>query len=183
VQEFRPYPDDTNVQVHGKLYSESGPSLYKLHGSVNWFLVNDSLCVESRVVGVQSQKWDAKLPRVCTKNYKPADIPLIVPPSFLKPDLKGPLTRIWSGAAKSLLEADQLVFIGYSFPSSDTEMKYFLASSLVDNAQIRRIDVFDLHAQQLCEKLSASNSGFGNHFTGLLKPISGDWTQAKLELA
>ncbi len=183
--QHKPYPADDNVQVHGQLTQSDGFTLCKLHGSVNWFMVDDELHVEDRVVAVQSMaRANTTLPRVCTANYKNSHYPLIIPPSFLKPDLPGPISSVWQSAAKALHESDQIAFVGYSFPSSDIEMKYFLASSLANNPRLRRIDVIDPNATALVARLKReTESGFGNHFRELLNPVQSDWTHATLQLA
>ena len=182
---FAPYPVEDKVQVHGQLTRSGGFPLYKLHGSVNWYMVNDALCVEDRVVAVQSMaRIEATLPRVCAANYKSNHDPMIIPPSFLKPNLPSPISGVWAGAANALHEADQIAFIGYSFPASDIDMKYFLASALVNNPRLRRIDVIDPNASALVARLKReTENGFGNHFRELLNPVSSDWTQTALELA
>jgi len=67
---------------------------------------------------------------------------LIVPPTVLKPqfDLLG---EQWNGASKAISNADAMWFIGYSFPQSDSFMRYFLASALSNNAAINQLIVVD----------------------------------------
>ncbi len=60
-------------------------------------------------------------------------------------------------------DANYIVFSGYSFPDSDTEMAYFLASSLWQNAGLSKILVIDPYAEQLMERLRTGRR-FGNHF-------------------
>lgn len=175
------------VQVAQKLYDPTGIPLYKLHGSVNWYEDGNSesgLVVDDQVVYVRSfeDEGPQTLPSPCTSNYKTPGVPVMVPPSFLKPNLKPTLAAVWSGAAKSLSEATVVAFIGYSFPSSDTEMMYFLARALSGNAGLRAVYLIDPNADAIASRLRAAGSKTGSHFKGLLKPIADPWNIVKLPL-
>jgi hypothetical protein len=169
-----------------ELYGRPGSAVpvYKLHGSVNWFRKPDPsrpdrFLVEDRVNDVDSDTGHVRVP--VASFYEMDRVPFIVPPSFLKPDFLEPMQHVWTGAAKALNEADVLVFVGYSFPPSDTEMRYFLARSLVDNARLRKILIVDPMAESLVQRLSAAESRFGNHFRGLLQPLEGSWMDVTIK--
>jgi hypothetical protein len=66
---------------------------------------------------------------------------------------------MWQGAAQALKDAELIAFIGYSFPPSDTEMKYFLAGALAENAKLRKIMISDLYADSIVERLKQPMSG------------------------
>ena len=170
------------LQLTGNIYasnkSKKGPPIYKLHGSVNWFENESAEPVE--VVGAfGNTAFNTKVPYVCTRNFEHSGDPIIIPPTFLKPNIDGVLLQIWSGAAEAINKAETIVFIGYSFPPSDVEMRYFLARSLDDNASIRRIIIVDLYADDIVSRLKASESGFGSHFKSFLRPIPGNWIHLK----
>ena len=82
-------------------------------------------------------------------------------------------SEIWNAAGKALGEAEKLVFVGFSFPESDTYIKYFLAANLYENVDLRPIEIVDPNADKICEKLKKSN--FGIHFKDRLRPINGKW--------
>jgi hypothetical protein len=119
---------------------------------------------------------DLVMPLPCANDYQDVSAPIIIPPSFLKPELARPLRSIWSGAAKALREADRLIFVGYSFPESDTEMTYFLAAALATNVGIEEICVVDPNALQIVQRLTGERSRFGSHFKALLTSQVGSWT-------
>lgn len=168
------------------LYTSHGIPLYKLHGSVNWYEDNknkDSFLVEGKIVTVMGDKSaEASLPLVCTDDYKNKYTPIIIPPSFLKPEFSRPISQIWAGAANALEEAQILSFVGYSFPPTDIEMKYFLAKALVNNVELRKIMIIDKNANSIVTRLKDNGSGFGSHFKDLLVPIENNWTSATLEI-
>jgi hypothetical protein len=49
------------------------------------------------------------------------------------------LQQVWHKAAQTLAEADQLIFIGYSFPLADFEIRYLLAHHLKKNCRVNVI--------------------------------------------
>jgi len=178
--------DSGNVRSSHYMYSSSGIPLYKLHGSVNWYPSEQDpgIEVENRIVevygGGDCDEGKHSLPFPCAGDYKPPAEPLIVPPSFLKPDLSKTMRAIWHGAAQALSKANVVAFIGYSFPSSDTEMMYFLARAFSENAGLRTIYIIDPQAEKLVGRLQSPGSKMGSHFRNLLKSVPLDWTKAHL---
>jgi len=173
--------------VTGNLYSKAGILVYKLHGSVNWYKSEnnpDSFRIEDRIVEVSghyAERRQHSLPYVNASNYANPDAPIIIPPSFLKPDLTGALSLIWKGAAEQLQAAHILVFVGYSFPLTDTDMMYFLARSLTKNASLRSILIIDPSAKAIVDKLNSSESKFGSHFKSLIKVNNSVWQKTNLK--
>jgi hypothetical protein len=72
------------------------------------------------------------------------------------------------------------VVVGYSFPPSDTYMKYFFASALVDNIDLPRLSVVDPYADQIVDRLRSSD--YGTHFKQLLAPVSAPWQDSKFRI-
>jgi SIR2-like protein len=170
--------------VTGSLYAPTGVPVLKLHGSVNWFEnaeAQGGIVVDERVVkaGILSEH-PGEIPYVCASDYVMPGTPVLVPPTFIKPDLVKPLEVIWQRAAEELQQAHYLAFVGYSFPATDTEMRYFLGRSLADNPRLRKIFVVDRRAGEIVKKLKAPGSGYGEHFRGFLEPLEGTWTGFQL---
>lgn len=157
--------------------NDNGVKVFKLHGSVNWFRkANESedLFVEDHIV--RSKNYGGiEFPYACEDDYPIEGEPLIIPPSFLKPELDSPLPMIWKGAAKALNSAEKIIFIGYSFPPSDVEMKFFLAASIAENPKLREIVVVDINADQIVDRLKSPESGYGSHFKEFLRSKQNDW--------
>jgi|GEM_PF-1588862 len=181
------FPFDFNTTSKGNgytLYGINAVPLFKLHGSINWFFQdqngNEQILLEDRVVP-NPDKLDTLIPASCT-NHSYVGSPIIIPPTYLKPELPHQLVNVWSKASKAIEHAEMIIFIGYSFPSTDTEMRYFLAGSLAENTMLQKIKVFDLYASQIVDDLRASKSGYGSYFKKLLEPIDGNWIEQKLGL-
>lgn len=132
-----------NAQYSVYSKDPSAIPLVKLHGSVNW--LNDSsgeLCVEDRFFREYKSN-----PAVGT--FQPLESMTldnqnaIVAPTVLKTSVPRVFEEQWRRAASLLQHADKVCFIGYSFPESDTHMRYFLAASMFGNARIRQILAID----------------------------------------
>jgi len=166
-----------------KFYDDkSGIKLYKLHGSINWFTSdNKAIGVDDRLVEYKIGDLKFLEPIQSLPDYNPTENLLLIPPTFLKPDLPVGLLNNWTGAAKEIQQAEIIIFVGYSFPSSDIEMKYFLARSLENNPVLRKIIILNPNADHIVRRLSDTSSGFGSHFRNFLKPSVGSWTEKDID--
>jgi len=172
--------------IHSNLYANDGIPVMKLHGSVNWFEENipssGFLGLGNNINQVDYEDGNQYIiPSIYSSIYDFIRPPVIIPPSFLKPELKGPLNIIWKAAAEKLKHANLIVFVGYSFPMTDTEMMYFFASSLTDNSIIRSIVLIDPNAKEIADKIYSANSKFGSHFKSLLKINNNKWETTDLK--
>lgn len=114
--------------------------LLKIHGSLNW--LQCSRCM--RLYAGFNQKIalrNDKTCRHCNKNFH-SDNPVnllisnLIMPTFIK-DLSNPQYKlIWQNAGIELSEADKIVFIGYSLPSADFEMRQLLSRMVRKEAKI-----------------------------------------------
>jgi hypothetical protein len=127
--------------------------LLKLHGSVNWYTCGDLMFVDDRWTPTAYQlrppdgsggptQWELS-PWQNRPDWVSPENSLVVAPTVLKPGMLQLLKDQWEHAGAALQCADILVFIGYSFPASDTFMRFFLASALYDNPRLERIVVID----------------------------------------
>ncbi len=144
-----------------KIYDKTGKkNLHKLHGSVNWF-------VKKRTKGTQVACYDQAawresgsrlkyIPLATGKNVTIPDgyVPVIVPPSMIKEYDIPVIKKAWQDASSAIAEADKIIFIGYSFPPSDTIMKFFLGTSLANNRSGCRITIIDKYADNVMKSLN-----------------------------
>lgn len=122
--------------------------LCKLHGSLNWlvcpncnrlfFKIGEKIAIREFV--------DPQPCYVC--NNSPGNPKkkqslhlqsLVIMPTMLKEIKSLHLQQVWQKAAQILSNADQLIFIGYSFPLADFEIRYLLAHHLKKNCRINVI--------------------------------------------
>ena len=108
----------------GNALIESGPTITKLHGSVNWLAPRNSPASGD----VFWYNPIATIDPVLMKGLKP----LIVPPTLEKSlFLENPfLSMVWQTARAQLGSARRIFVIGYSLPSSDAYVELLFGSSL-----------------------------------------------------
>jgi len=172
----------TKEPPHRLLYRANGPLLCKLHGSINWFPneSDETIQIENAVIhhtytDNENRRHAIKWPMVSFKSYNVILPPIIVPPTLFKMQTANSFWQIMNAAGKALHEAEKLVFIGFSFPESDTYIRYFLAANLSQNTDLRTIEVVDPNAGELCNKLKGERFKFGNYFTERLRPVECKW--------
>lgn|GEM_PF-1928360 len=139
------------------------PLLLKLHGSVNWvesdgithinanvrpkpLFQGDRPIDDSDGVGVTHPTSRKSADRYLEWAGATGGVegpPKLILPTVLKPEMTPYLRKHWELASDALIRADQIWFVGYSFPDTDNYMKFFLATCLAENARIRHIAVID----------------------------------------
>lgn len=127
--------------------------LLKLHGSLNWLQ-----CPKCQRIYVKFNQKIAMNPfyginkprcRHCDENfYKTKAHNLqanLIMPTFLK-DLSNPQYKIiWQNAGIELSEAKKIIFIGYSLPQADFEMRQLLSRMVDSRTEIEVVDYKDEH--------------------------------------
>ena len=104
--------------------------LLKLHGSLNWLQCSNC---QRLFVGFEqkltiSDYIETEKCRHCRRRgIEPAFKGSLVMPTFLKDLSNFQIKLIWQNASVELLEADKLVFIGYSLPHADFEFRQLMA--------------------------------------------------------
>lgn len=120
--------------------NSSGPSLYKLHGSLNWLFCPYCKRFEiDRYNKIMSHMlWEGVYKCDCQNNYNF----LIIPPTYFK-DFKNPILKtIWSQCEKDLSQSEHIIFCGYSFPDADIHVKTLLLDAL-SNGTDRKITIIN----------------------------------------
>jgi hypothetical protein len=113
--------------------------LLKLHGSMNWLQ-----CPNCQRLFVQFGLKEDILERVgnnccrhCRKSgYENLLAGSLVMPTFLKDLSNFQVKLVWQNAGVELMEADRLVFIGYSLPQADFEFRQLLSRMIHRDAVI-----------------------------------------------
>ena len=68
--------------------------------------------------------------------------PLLIPPVASK-ELSEGMQPVWTAAHRALRNAKNIVFVGYSLPTTDAYMQFFLKAALGPNADLNQIIVYD----------------------------------------
>lgn len=122
--------------------------LLKLHSSANWLICPNC---NRLFTGLGSKKnfWSLYIDAVdCPKcsaiskkflriDKSPVLFPFLISPTFLKDiDNNTHINMVWHNAFVELVEADKIVFIGYSLPDSDYMIRTLLKRSIKKNTSI-----------------------------------------------
>lgn len=121
--------------------------LLKLHGSLNWLQCPRCARLYARFSRKEAMDNFVRPTscRHCDKNFPEENgnhilSPNLIMPTYLK-DLSNPQYRIiWQNAGIEISEADEIVFIGYSLPYADFEMRQLLSRMTRKNAKIHVVD-------------------------------------------
>ncbi|WP_166388011.1 hypothetical protein [Polaribacter sp. 11A2H] len=133
--------------------------LLKLHGSLNW--LQCPRCARlyarfSRKDGIRNHI-DNESCRHCDTNFPEEEnnhklTSNLIMPTYAK-DLSNPQYKIiWQNAGIEISEAEKLVFIGYSLPSADFEMRQLLSRMVRKNVKIEVVGYSDNDNQQKITK-------------------------------
>ena len=117
--------DFKNQEYWGKPHDDA-VGLYKVHGSLNWLFC--PACSDLFITPFQkgaAQIAEDPMSATCSR-CDTLRSPVIIPPTFYKDMSNVHLANIWRRAESSLMDADQVIFCGYSFPQADTHIKYML---------------------------------------------------------
>jgi hypothetical protein len=133
----QPYPHNylkiirpTQVEAHQKNPKGVVP-VYKLHGSVTWTITNDGQPDTKNVVGA--------VPR----SLQHLDIqPLIALPGPTKLEhCSSFFEDLWRVARLEILEASEIIFIGYRFPPTDAYSQDILLDAIASAEHLKAINI------------------------------------------
>ena len=133
--------------------------LYKLHGSLNWLFC--PVCCSIQHIG--TSKIDYGLAEesgyICdTRGCVEYQVPVIIPPTYLK-DISNPfLLGTWNRAQNVLKNVGRIYFCGYSLPDADFQVKYLLKS-----LQMERSNSEDMKIYVASNKPDGTNPTFSNY--------------------
>ncbi len=118
-----------NAAVLGSMRPVDSFTLFKLHGSTNWYYSGTSESTGEVIYYSTIGGWVANSSRESGSKQAVSDkTPLIVPPTTEKVGFfqHESLKRIWTQALSSLRAATRLFIIGYSLPMTDLAVRLFL---------------------------------------------------------
>ena len=143
--------------------------LLKPHGSVNW-----TICPSCSSLFIKFDTTpntiDTKFCRICKDNlgFEHPLRPLLISPTFVKDLNNVHLKFIWWNAGFELIEATHIVFIGYSLPLSDFELRYLFARS-INKAKIKVI-LYSKDSNSPDENAKATKQRYLDFFGKAVKP-------------
>jgi len=128
--------------------------LLKLHGSLNWLQCPRCARLYAKFSSKEAINNFAEKTscRHCDKNFPEEDgnhllAANLIMPTYIK-DLSNPQYKIvWQNAGIEISEAEKIVFIGYSLPSADFEMRQLLSRMTRKNVKIHVVDYCEEDSQ------------------------------------
>lgn len=126
--------------VDNRKTEENGSGLYlKLHGSLNWFLCTSPSRPRSGQVDVNTWINQCIFVSAIGRDFdceycRGKLTSLLIPPLLNKPITQNSIIRnVWANALYEISNADNLVVIGYSFPTTDFFAGWLFRSALQKN--------------------------------------------------
>jgi len=138
------YPQDETVKPGLEMLGKGGFNVkyLKLHGSLNWLQCPSCQRVYvdmSNKIAINQYEAKEKC-RHCQKNLGESDshelTSNLIMPTFLKNLNNTQYKLIWQNAGVELSEASKIIFIGYSLPMANFEMRELLARIVKTSAEI-----------------------------------------------
>ncbi len=124
-----------NHQFYPSPLHVPGSGIYKLHGSLNWLYC--PVCREIYTTDHRKEGLEALARSVlCEECETPLEVVLITP-TYLKNYGNSFISQLWHKAQQKLQHAEQVVFVGYSLPEADIDLRIFLTRALYANRVIR----------------------------------------------
>jgi hypothetical protein len=120
--------------------TEDIPSLYKLHGSMNWAPLEQDLPPE-----IRQGRWSDfdKIPGYTASRATGLEFPILLPYWDKKIETKA-WKQIWTGAADHLRKTECLIIWGYSLPLTDLKaQELFRLTLLADSKRLNSVCVID----------------------------------------
>lgn len=163
------WKDDERIKPGLEMLGSGGfnVKLLKLHGSLNW--LQCPRCLRVYVDSYNKIAIDQYLHPVrcrhCDKNFETLQShelsSNVIMPTFLK-NLSNPQYKlIWQNAGVELAEASKIIFIGYSLPTADFEMRQLLSRMIRNNAEILVVDYGKPRDAKIKETKKRYNVFFG----------------------
>lgn len=126
-----------------KSYNKGAIKLIKVHGSINWFR-----CLNCGTLSIIEKKpygkylFDDSSEEKCiacnqvSKGRSVLIQPEIITPSMIKSIDNQLYKNLWKAASAELMKATKVIFIGYSFPIADYELRYLLQKNISSNSEM-----------------------------------------------
>lgn len=167
---YTQYFDSSNIASNLiKAKGFTNVKLLKPHGSVNWFICPscNSLFIK---YDSTPKTVNTNFCKICKDNlnFQHPLRPLLISPTFVKDLNNVHLKFIWWNAGFELIEATHIVFIGYSLPLSDFELRYLFARS-IKKAKIKVI-LFSENPKSPDSDAQATKQRYTDFFGRALKP-------------
>ncbi len=146
----------------------------KLHGSMNW--LHCPSCQRMFVkYDVKTMLSSDKYCKHCKKNYKLEDLNAVklksnlLLPTFIKDLSNIQIQLVWQNAGIELSEATKVVFIGYSLPQADFEIRQLLSRCIPNHVEVEVVLFPGTNNSKTPENLEKEKDGYRTFFGSRIK--------------
>lgn len=124
--------------------------LYKLHGSLNWYVDTASRIPDAAVL--RGEREGGQRIRFTRRREVPRRLrhggqsswPVLIPPVYAKqPFIRNFMASVWEDARRAMAACDRLAFYGYSIPPLDIEAEKELQRAIAHNPRLTHVDVIN----------------------------------------
>jgi hypothetical protein len=123
--------------------------IFKLHGSLNWYVDTDSDIPDAPVLRGQREAGQRiritrrrRVPVTLRRKGTPWSWPILIPPIYAKQSfISNFMAPVWQDARGAVAACDKLVFYGYSLPQLDIEAEKEFQRAIARNSRLRHVDV------------------------------------------
>jgi hypothetical protein len=123
--------------------------VFKLHGSLNWYVDSDSPVPEASVLRGEpgtDQRIRITRQRQVARNlhYRSREFswPVLIPPVYAKQAfIRNFMSPVWDDARRAVADCERVVFFGYSMPPLDIEAEKEFQRAIRRNSMLPHIDV------------------------------------------
>ncbi len=148
-------PSEVMVQDVNRQMDTTSMSLFKLHGSINWFPRKgetppynlNAICHDQNWYPPISEVLPAPERELVVRHLEPD--PFLIPPVLDKSTLANEpvLQVVWSQAKDALSSVRQIYFVGYSMPVTDLAASFLFSESVGDRVQLIRVINWATHEE------------------------------------
>lgn len=142
--------------------------LIKLHGSLNWLQCPrcSRVYVDFNNKIAINQYHLQETCRHCDKNFNKSNSNILtsnlIMPTYFKNLGNAQYRMVWKAAETEISEATKIVFIGYSLPFADFEMRQLLSRMTRDDAKIEVVDYGDPESDYIKSQIKKFETFFGS---------------------
>lgn len=162
--------DDETVKPGLEILGKGGfnAKLIKLHGSLNWLQCPrcSRVYVDFNNKIAINQYHLQETCRHCDRNYNKTDSNILtsnlIMPTYFKNLGNAQYRMIWKAAETEISEATKIVFIGYSLPFADFEMRQLLSRMTRNDTTIEVVDYGDPESEYIKGQIKKFETFFGS---------------------
>lgn len=124
--------DELLIDTHPLANHQHHVNVCKIHGSFNW--MKCMKCKKTFLIHKQKGIFESARNQLThdhgDEGIDYRFIPDIIPPSYLERFKTSMFTRLMNNAIEMIMQSNNIVIIGYSFPDADVHMRYALLQGL-----------------------------------------------------